>query len=62
MNKTDFHNCVEIGDGIYVMTHSSTQSKLSVLNRVFKLYDADPTDLVFFLRDESEVTVSSERE
>lgn len=54
MNKTDFSNCVEIGDGIYVMTYTNTQSKLSVLNRVFKLYDADPTDLVFFLRDENE--------
>lgn len=45
---------VEIGDGIYVLTNTSTQSKLSVLNRVFKLYDADPSDLVFYLRDESE--------
>lgn len=47
---------VEIGHGIYVLTNTSTQSKLSVLNRVFKLYDADPSDLVFYLRDESEWT------
>lgn len=40
--------------GIYVWTNTSTQSKLSVLNRVFKLYDADPTDLVFYLREENE--------
>ena len=54
MNETDFTKSAEIGDGIYVWTNTSTQSKLSVLSRVFKLYDADPTDLVFYLRDENE--------
>ena len=51
-----FSKSVEIGDGIYVWTHTSTQSKLSVLNRLFKLYDEDPAGLVFFLRDEGEQT------
>lgn len=41
--------------GIYVWTNTSTQSKLSVLSRLFKLYDEDPADLVFYLRDENEV-------
>lgn len=54
MNEADFTKSAEIGDGIYVWTKTSTQSKLSVLSRVFKLYDADPTDLVFYLRDENE--------
>jgi len=54
MNAGEFTKSLEIGDGIYVWTNTSTQSKLSVLSRVFKLYDADPTDLVFYLRDESE--------
>lgn len=65
-NQEDFYNkywnkievCtkyIEIGDGIYVWTNTSTQSKLSVLNRLFKLYDEDPADLVFYLRDENEV-------
>lgn len=54
MNESVFTKSVEIGDGIFVWTNTSTQSKLSVLNRVFKLYDADPTDLVFYLRDEKE--------
>ena len=45
---------LEIGDGIYVWTNTSTQSKLSVLSRLFKLYDEDPADLVFYLRDENE--------
>ena len=56
MNVEDFKKSVEIGDGIYVWTNSSTQSKLSVLNRVFKLYYADPSDLVFYLRDDIEST------
>ena len=56
MNESDFTKSVEIGDGIFVWTNTSTQSKLSVLDRVFKLYDADPSDLVFYLRDENEST------
>lgn len=54
MNEADFKKTVEIGDGIYVWTNTSTQSKLSVLNKVFRLYDADPSDLVFYLRDDNE--------
>ena len=52
-NETDFTKSAEIGDGIFVWTNTSTQSKFSVLNKVFKLYDADPTDLVFYLRDDN---------
>lgn len=48
-----FMKSAEIGDGIYVWTNNSTQNKLSVLRRLFKLYDEDPSDLVFYLRDES---------
>lgn len=55
-NPDAFTKCLEIGDGIFVWTNTSTQSKMSVLNRLFKLYDEDPADLVFFLRDESELT------
>jgi hypothetical protein len=44
----------EIGDGIYVNTHSSTQGKMSVLNRLFKQYGETPSDLLFYLRDENE--------
>ncbi len=56
MNPDDFTKSLEIGDGIYVWTNTSTQSKLSVLNRLFKLYDEEPSDLVFYLRDENMVT------
>ena len=53
MNPTQFTKNVEIGDGIFVWTNTNTQSKLSVLKRIFKLYGADPSDLVFYLRDEN---------
>lgn len=53
-SKDAFTKSVEIGDGIHVWTNTSTQSKLSVLGRLFKLYDEDPTDLVFYLRDDNE--------
>lgn len=56
MKESDFTKSVEIGDGIYVWTNTSTRSKLSVLSRVFKLYDAEPNDLVFYLRDKNENT------
>lgn len=56
MDKTNFIKSVEIGDGIYVQTNTNTQSKISVLNKVFNLYNADPSDLVFYLRDENENT------
>ena len=56
MSDAEFSKSVEIGDGIYVWTNTNTQSKLSVLNRLFKLYGDDPTDLVFYLRDENETS------
>jgi len=55
MNPDSFTKCLEVGDGIYVWTNTSTQSKLSVLNRLFKLYDEEPSDLVFYLRDDNEI-------
>lgn len=48
---------LELGDGVYVWTNTSTQSKLSVLSRLFKLYNENPADLVFYLRGEKEANV-----
>ena len=48
-----FNNSAEIGDGIYVLTNSSTQQKLYLLSQVFELYNLDTSDLVFYLRDEN---------
>lgn len=53
-NKRIFKKCDEIGDNVYVQTNTNTQSKLSVLNRLYKSYGMDPTDLVFYLRDSND--------
>lgn len=51
-----FAKRVEIGDGIYVWTNTSTQNKLSVLSRLVTLYGKNLSDLVFYLRDENDQT------
>ena len=53
-NKRIFKKCDEIGDNVSVQTNTNTQSKLSVLNRLYKLYGMNPTDLVFYLRDSND--------
>lgn len=52
----NLRGAIEIDSGIYAEKNTSTGLKLSLLRRFFKLYNADPTDLVFYLRDDSEST------
>lgn len=47
-------NAVRIEDGIFVEKNTSTDMKLSLLKRFFKLYDAEPADLIFYLRADGE--------
>ena len=54
LDKSAFNKALEVGDGIYVWTNTNTQSKLNSLIKVFGLYNVDPSDLVFSLRDEAE--------
>lgn len=42
---------LKIDDFIFIERNTSTALKLSILRRLFALYDADPMDLVFFLKD-----------
>ena len=42
---------LKIDDNIYMERNTSTVMKISVLRRLFALYGADPTDLVFYLKD-----------
>lgn len=53
-NVTDFTKYIEIDDDIYVLSNTNTQYKISLLRKFFKIYDADPTDLVFYLKDDEE--------
>lgn len=47
---------------VYVWTSNSTQVKLSILSRLFELYDEDPSNLVFYLCESKEGDVEEEEE
>ena len=47
---------------VYVWTNNSTQVKLSILSRLFELYDEDPSNLVFYLCESKEGDVEEEEE
>ena len=55
-NKEEFIRFAELGDGIYVWTNSSTQVKMAMLSRLFTLHHAEPSDLIFYLKDDEEET------
>ncbi len=42
---------MKIDEGIYFSRNTGTVMKMSILRRLFALYNADPMDLVFYLRD-----------
>lgn len=50
-NPDDLRNEIEIDEKIYIEGNTSTMMKVSILRRLFALYDADPMDLVFYLKD-----------
>ena len=50
-DRTFFRNSVEIGDGIYVLTNTSTSAKMTALKRFFKSYGIDPSELIFYIKD-----------
>lgn len=53
-SEGDFTKCIEIDKGIYVWSNTSTQYKINTLRKFFVMYGADPEDLVFYMKDESE--------
>ena len=53
-NKENLRKFFEIGDGIYVERNTSTEMKRSVLRRLFKEHDVEPSELVFYLSDSLE--------
>lgn len=55
-------SALKIDDNIYAERNTNTALKISVLRRLFALYDADPMDLVFYLKDpESEKVAEANR-
>lgn len=55
-NKAELRGSSEVEEGLYIEKNTSTWMKVSILRRLFKLYNVDPTELVFYLRDETDET------
>ena len=62
-SRTDgLRSALQIDDHIYIERNTSTALKISLLRRLFALYNADPMDLVFYLKDaESEKAAEAGR-
>ena len=53
-------SALKIDDGLYVERNTSTNLKLTMLRKFFKLYGANPEDLVLYLRDRNEKPATPE--
>lgn len=55
-------SALKVDDHIFMERNTSTALKMSILRRLFALYEADPMDLVFYLKDaESEKAAEAGR-
>lgn len=54
IGSESFISGAEVADNIYIWTGIGTNYKIGNLLKFFKLYDADPEDLVFYLKDQEE--------
>ena len=53
-NPADLRGALQIEDGIYLERNTSTNTKISMLRKFFKVYGANPENLVFYLKDADE--------
>ena len=53
-NKEYFQkrNCCAISENIYVSTNTSTQHKINILKRFFRLYHIEMSELIFYLKED----------
>ncbi len=52
----------ELGDGVYFGIPASTAIKLQILKRLFKLYKKEPSDVLIYLRPQTEKDNSREKD
>ncbi|MCR1869790.1 DUF4268 domain-containing protein [Longicatena caecimuris] len=57
-NESDLRSALKIDENLYIEKNTSTALKMSILRRIFALYEADPMDLVFYLKDSEMKKVS----
>lgn len=53
-DENALRSAIKIDDDIYLEKNTSTMMKLSILRRLLPMYDADPMDLVFYLKDDEQ--------
>ena len=59
-NPDNLRSAIKVDEDIYFEKGSSTALKMSILRRLFALYNLDPMDLVFYLRDAESDKVADE--
>lgn len=59
-NPDTLRSAIKVDENIYFEKGSSTALKMSILRRLFALYELDPMDLVFYLRDAETDKISDE--
>ncbi|MCR5034490.1 MAG: DUF4268 domain-containing protein [Clostridia bacterium] len=59
--ENEFNSKTQIVPNIYVWTGTSTQHKVNTLRRFFKMYGAEPSDLVFYLKDQDSTSDSYDK-
>ena len=53
-NPQNLRGALEIEPGIYLERNTSTNTKISMLRKFFKVYGQNPEELVFYLKDQNE--------
>ncbi len=53
-SESQFNNKIKVAQNIYVWISMSTQYKINTLKRLFVKYGEDPSDLVFYLKDQDD--------
>ncbi len=59
-NPADLRGALQIDEGIYLEKNTSTTTKISMLRKFFKAYNANPESLVFYLKDPGEENTTAE--
>ena len=57
-NEANLRSALKIDENLYIEKNTSTALKISILRRIFALYEADPMDLIFYLKDSEMKKVS----
>lgn len=52
-DPTQLHSALEIEKGIYIEKNTSTNTKLTLLRKLFKAFGQNPEELIFYLRDKA---------